>query len=97
MLLLVASVAGNALLYRKASRPLFEEADRPLIECTIARAAARSQHVDADDIRSHSFPIVMRRGFQTCIELRRYDRRGYIGGCYDRQGRLIEETAGVSG
>jgi len=97
LLMLAASLVANLLLYRKASRPLFEEGDRPLIERTIAEAGARTRPDSADDIRAETFPIVMRRGHQTCVELRRYDRLGYIGACYDRQERLIEETEGVSG
>ncbi len=97
LLLLAGSLAANVLLYRQASRPLFEEGDRPLIERTIARAGARTRPDSSDDIRAQTFPIVMRRGHQTCVELRRYDRLGYIGACYDRQERLIEETEGVSG
>ncbi|HET9638167.1 MAG TPA: hypothetical protein VFP12_03080 [Allosphingosinicella sp.] len=93
LLLLAVSLVANVLLYRQASRPLFEEADRPLIERTIAR----SPRIGSEDVRSVTFPIVMRRGDRTCVELRRYDRLGYTGACYDRQGRLIEETAGVTG
>ena|SRR5215213_1499691 len=94
LLLLAASLVANMLLYRKASRPLFEEGDRPLIERTIA-SAARSQRVSPDEIRADAFPIVMRSARRTCVELRRYDRLGYSGACYDRGGRLIEETEGV--
>jgi hypothetical protein len=93
LLLLMASMVANVLLYRKASRPLFAEADRPLIERTIAL----SPHMDSDDIRAVTFPIVMRWGHRTCVELRRYDGLGYSGACYDRRGRLIEEAAGVTG
>jgi hypothetical protein len=92
LLLLMASVAGNVLLYRQANRPLFEEVDRPLIERTIAL----SRGMGSENIRTVTFPIVMRWGHRTCVELRRYDGLGYIGACYDRRGRLIEETAGVT-
>jgi hypothetical protein len=91
LLLLTASLAANLLLYRMASRPLFEEGDRPLIERTIAL----SPRMGSEDIRAVTFPIVMRRGDRACVELRRYDGLGYSGACFDRQGRLIEETAGV--
>lgn len=94
--LLAVSLVANVLLYRKASRPLFDEGDRPLIERTIADAAARSKHIGPDEIRATAFPIVMRWGHRTCVELRRYDRLGYIGACYDRSGRLIEEADGVA-
>jgi hypothetical protein len=39
----------------------------------------------------------MRQGHRTCVELRRYDRLGHSGACYDRQGWLVEESAGVTG
>ena len=94
LLLLAASSVANLLLYRKAARPLFDEADRPLIERTIADAAARSKHTGPDEIRADAFPIVMRWGSRTCVELRRHDGLGYIGACYDRHGRLIEEAEG---
>lgn len=90
LLLLMASLAGNLLLYRQASRPLFEEGDRPLIERTIALSPMASE-----DTRAVTFPIVMSWGDRTCVELRRYDGLGYSGACYDREGRLIEERAGV--
>ena len=93
LLLLMASLAGNLLLYRQARRPLFEEADRPLIERTVAL----SPFMGSQDVRAVTFPIVMRQGRRTCVELRRYDGLGYSGACYDRQGRLIEESASVAG
>ncbi len=93
LLLLMASLAGNALLYRQATRPLFDEADRPLIERTIAL----TPRMGSEDSRTVTFPIVMRQGDRTCVQLRRYDRLGYAGACFDRQGRLIEETASVTG
>lgn len=36
-------------------------------------------------------------GHRTCVELRRYDRLGYTGACYDPRGRPIEEAEGVVG
>jgi hypothetical protein len=88
LLLLAVSLAANALLYRKERRPLFDEFDRTLIERTIARSP------EPDQRRSASFPIVMHWGTRTCVELRRYDRRGYSAACFDRGGRMIEEVAG---
>jgi hypothetical protein len=70
---------------------LFDESDRPLIERTIARSP------DCDELRSASFPIVMHWGTRTCVELRRFDRRGYSGACFDRSGRMIKEVAGATG
>lgn len=70
LLLLVASLAANVLLYRKGSRPLFEEGDRPLIERTIALSPRMSLE---EDTRTVTFPIVMSWGDRTCVELRRYD------------------------
>jgi hypothetical protein len=96
VLLLAASVSGNLLLYRKSSRPLFHEADRPLIDRTIVRFAGLSR-VPAERIRAETFPIVMRWGRRTCVELRRKDGTGYSGACFDRQGRLIEEAEGPLG
>lgn len=93
LLLLTASIAANVLLYREASRPLFDEADRPLIERTIARSPC----MGSDDVRAVTFPIVMRHGHRTCVELRRYDGLGYSGACYDSRERLIEEVDGVVG
>jgi hypothetical protein len=96
LVLLALSLAGNALLlYRQASRPLYTEGDRPLIDRTIAHFAALEGMSEAE-IRAHSFPIVMRQGERTCVELR-YGRLGHRGACYDRSGRLIEETASVVG
>lgn len=97
LLLLAVSLAANVLLYRQASRPLFEEADRPLIERTIAQAGGRTRPDSAGDIRAETFPIVIRWGHRTCVELRRYDRLGHIGACYDPGGRPVEEAEGVTG
>jgi hypothetical protein len=94
LLLLAASLLGNVLLYRQATRLLFDEDDQPLIDRTAAHFA-RSARTSATNIKAESFPIVMRFGDRTCIELRRHDRLGRQGACYDRGGRLIEETAGV--
>jgi hypothetical protein len=96
LVLLIASFAGNVVLYREASRPLFHEADRPLIERTIVHFA-HSARVSPDQIRAETFPIVMRWGHRTCVELRRNDGLGYSGACYDRQERLIEEAEGPFG
>jgi hypothetical protein len=93
LLLLMASFAGNILLYRQASRPLFEEGDRPLIERTVALFP----RMNREDIRTVTFPIVMRQGDRTCVELRRHDGLGHFGACYDGDGRLIQQTEGVSG
>lgn len=93
LLLLLASVAGNILLYRKASRPLFEEGDRPLIERTISLFL----RMNPEGIRAMTFPIVMRQGDRTCVELRQHDGRGHFGACYDGQGRLIQKSEGVGG
>lgn len=95
LLLLTASLAANLLLYRQASRPLFREADRPLIERTVAHFAGMAR-VPPDRVRTETFPIVMRWGRRTCVELRRRDGLGYSGACYDLQGRLIEEAEGPS-
>lgn len=95
LLVLAASLAANLFLYRQASRPLFDEGDRPLVERTIAGAAVRSRAESAGDIRAETFPIVMRLGDRTCVELRRHDGRGHTGACYDRWGQLIEESASV--
>lgn len=92
LLLLIASVAGNILLYRQASRPLFREGDRPLIERTIALFPS----TNPEDLRAMTFPIVMRQSDRTCVELRLHDGRGHFGACYDGQGRLVQQTEGVS-
>jgi hypothetical protein len=94
LLLLAISVAWNILLYRQASRPLYAEGDRALIDRTVARAVAAAQ-TNAGDIREQSFPIVLHLADRTCVELRRHDGRGHEGACYDRRDRLIEETASV--
>ena len=93
LLLLTVSVAGNFILYRQVRRPLFTESERPLIERTIALFAA-SGRTSAAAIRAQSFPIVMKLGDRTCVELRYYGQ-GHQGACYDRRGRLIEETESV--
>ena len=97
LLLLAASLVANVLLYRKANRPLFDEGERPLVERTIAEAGARSRPNTANDIRAETFPIVMRLGDRTCVELRRHDELGHIGACYDHRGRLIATTESVVG
>lgn len=94
LLLLAASVVANLILYRRASRPLLTEGDRPLIERTVAMFAA-SGRTSAADIRGQSFPIVLHLGDRTCVELRRHDGLGHQSACYDRRGRLIEETESV--
>jgi hypothetical protein len=93
LLLLIASIAGNILLYRQARRPLFNNGERPLIERTIALFPG----TDPEEIRAMTFPIVMRQGDRTCVEMRLHNGRGHYGACYDGQGRLIQQTEGVSG
>ncbi len=70
LLLLTGSLVANALLYRKASRPLFDEGDRWLIERTIARSLHPAQ------LRAETSPIVMHMGGRNCVELRRHDGLG---------------------
>ena len=94
LLLLAVSIAGNIVLFRKASRPLHSAGDLPLIERTIALHARGAPAAEAE-IRREAFPIVVRVGHGTCVELRRYDRAGHYGACYDRRGRLIEQRASV--
>jgi|GEM_PF-6335913 len=97
LLLLTASVAGNLLLYRQGSRPLFAEHDRPLVERTVA-LFARSEPARAEEIRTASFPMVMGLADGVkCVELRRHDRLGYLLACYDRRDKLILEMEGVTG
>ena len=93
-LLLLASLAANVILYPLASRSLYSEGDRPLIERTIALAAAGSTS-RADEIRSETFPIVVNTGGGSCVELRDRNASGHYGACYDRHGRLIEESGSV--
>ena len=94
-LLLIGSLVGNVFLYRKATLPLYDTADRPLIERTIALAAA-VERTDNATLRAHSFPIVFHLGGgRTCVELRDLDDRGHYTACYDRSGRQVEQIVGV--
>lgn len=93
--LLALSLAGNVYLYPRATRPLYEAYDRPLIEQTIARAAL-TQRTDAETLRAYSFPIVFRLPGRTCVEMRNIDGSGFYGACYDRSGRVTEEIAGTN-
>ena len=94
LLLFVASLAANLILYRQATRPLFEEGQQSLVDRTVASFAA-SGPVGAAEIRSQTRPIVMRLGDRTCVELRRHDGLGYQTACYDRGGGVIETIEGV--
>lgn len=94
LVLLTVSLAGNACLYRSATRPLYWAEDQPLIERTIARAAI-VQHTDMGSIRSHNFPIAFHLPGRSCVEMRDNDGGGFYVACYDRNGRVIEEIAGV--
>jgi hypothetical protein len=96
IILLTASLAANLVLYRQASRPLYESNDRPLIDRTIALGATR-ERTSVAAIEAEFFPIVMRHVDHTCVELRSYDGLGHVGACYDRAGRVVEETASVVG
>jgi hypothetical protein len=92
--LLAASLAANAILYPLAVRPLFLESDRPLIERTAASAAIPLR-TNADELRRRTFPVVLHLGDRTCVDLRAFDGAGNYGACYDRGGKLVEETASV--
>ena len=92
--LLALSLAANVYLYPRATRPLYWDYDRLLIERTVARAAAR-ERTDAETIRAQSFPIVLHLPGRTCVEMRNTDGSGFHGACYDRDGRVTEEIDGV--
>ena len=94
LLLLTVSAVGNVILYGKASRPLFAEGDRPLIERTVAHFAALNRTSDSE-VRAQSFPLVLHLSDRTCVELRRDYGRGHRGACYDRRDRLLEEVESV--
>lgn len=93
LVLLTASLVGNVLLYPLATRPLFDEGDRPLVDRTVAAAS----HLP----RSEFFPIVYRRHGEagepslTCVELRSRHRLGHYGTCYDVNGHVVEERQSV--
>lgn len=93
--LLAASLVANVVLLRLASRPLYAEGERPLIERTVALAAGGSP-ARAEELRASTVPIVVEAGGGRCVELRRRDGRGYGGACYDAGGRLTRESAGVT-
>jgi hypothetical protein len=95
VMLLVASLAANLILYRKPGRPLFGEGDRPLIERTV-RLFVLDGITSRADIERETFPIVMRLSDRTCVELRRHDGRGRRAACYNRRGRVTEEIDSVS-
>src|SRR3569833_2009586 len=80
--LLAISLGANVALYRRAMRPLYEESDRSLIERTLT-AAANSQRADRETVRAATFPIVVRLGSQTCVELRYTGGEGYQSACYN--------------
>jgi hypothetical protein len=94
LILLVASLAGNIILYPRATRPLFSEGDRPLIQRTIAAAASSGEH--EEQMRT-LFPVVMHLADRSCVELRSRYERGHYGACYNsRTGELLDQTASVS-
>lgn len=95
-LLLAASLAANVVLYPLATRSLYQEGERDYIERTIALHARGSQS-RAAEIRSTTFPIVMRipaLGL-VCVELRFPDEMGNLMACYDRSGRVTAESETV--
>jgi hypothetical protein len=94
LLILIVSVVGNIALYKRATRPLYHEGDRPLIERTVALAASM-EHSSPDRIMARTFPITMRiGGGRTCVELRDLDGAGFHGACYASDGRRIEQIQG---
>ena len=96
LLLLAASLAANAFLYREASRALFEEHDRPLIDRTVA-LFARLQPAEAEEIQAATFPMVMHlNDGMRCVELRRRDGLSHYTACYDRRDQVVLEMQGVS-
>jgi hypothetical protein len=83
--LFAASLTANIILYPRATRALFEEGDRPLIERTIAEAGGRA----FNERMGAYFPIVMRVESGTCVELRSSQGLGAYTRCYDQAGRVI--------
>ncbi|TMJ12371.1 MAG: hypothetical protein E6G94_13985 [Alphaproteobacteria bacterium] len=90
--LLLCALAAVAVLYVRATRPLYWVGDEPLV-AQATRAAAREFGTTEQEIRRMTFPILMNTSELTCIELRpkRSDLVGYQA-CYARRGgKLVEE------
>jgi hypothetical protein len=95
-LLLVAAVAGLAILYPRATRTLVQPHQQHLVDRAEREAAARFGHSTADQ-RRITFPVVMEMSDRTCVELRSTaaDGGGNFLACYSKTGELLEERATV--
>ena len=93
--LLMASLAGNVLLYPAARQPLSEVEDQPLIDRTMAMHTIGGGRTDVNG--TDFFPIVIHAGDRSCVEIRHRHRLGNIGACFDRRtGEVLEETSSVA-
>jgi hypothetical protein len=95
-LLLVAAVAGLAILYPRATRTLVQPHQQHLVDRAEREAAATFGH-SAGDQRRITFPMVMEMSDRTCVELRSTaaDGGGNFLACYSKTGELLEERATV--
>lgn len=92
--LLVAAVAGLAILYPSATHTLVQPYQQGVIDRAERAAAATFGHT-LEDQRRITFPIVMELNGRTCVELRSTaaDGGGNYLACYSRSGRVLEERA----
>ena len=85
--LLFVAFVSLVILWERARLPLYDEADRPLIDRSVQRAA-QQWSTDPREVRRRTFPIVMRFGPRACVELRPRSNSGPHGGphylaCYE--------------
>lgn len=95
-LLLIAAVAGLAILYPRATRSLVQPQQQPIVDRAEREAAATFRH-SPEDQRRITFPMVMEMSDRTCVELRSSagDGGGNYLACYSRGGEVLEERATV--
>jgi hypothetical protein len=96
--LLAISLAANAYLYPRATRPLVLPGDEQFVE-RASRHAAAAYGADAGRQARTTFPIVMALADRVCVELRstRADRVGNFLACYNPQTRQRLEAHRAGG
>jgi hypothetical protein len=94
VVLLLAAVVCDVLLYPRATRPLVLPGNDAAV-ADAQRGMATEMRTTVEEVRRLTFPIVMSLSDRTCVELRANGRVGidYVE-CRDTRGKIIERRLG---